>query len=182
MTEEAASGGGKAKDATKESRGRVSTRVERLDGLVGGHPDTLRDLFERGRPTDPAADLGAAPRGLLLNLEPVRNVYMMARPFARLLAADAFPWRGKTFDHGGNSGVNRIFGKSAFRFHAEVGPSRLDGRPALVLSYAEPAHKNPWPVRDVRDELRTIGPGLAIGPAFLQDKLVLWFGLEAVSS
>ena len=87
-------------------------------------------------------------------------------------------WRGKTFDHGGNSGQNLILGKPRFRFRAEVAPSALDALPALRLLYADPAFANPWPVRDLVDEIRGIAPGMAIGPVLLSGRVLGWFGLE----
>lgn len=161
---------------------RYVTRVTSLDSLVGSHPGALRTIYESGSPADPA-ELGEAPRGRVLALEPLSDVFMAVRPILKALASDLFPWKGKTFDHGGNSGYNRVFGRGVFRFRAEVGPSELDGRPTLVLSYDDPAFKNPWPVRAVKDELRSLGGGITIGPALvrLRDRrhLVLWFGLEA---
>src|SRR5215468_273175 len=135
-----------------------------LRSLVGAHPDALRRIFGGGRPTDPA-EFGDAPRGLLLSFARGRDVFLALRPLARALASGVLPWEGMTFDHGGNSGQNVVFGKKLLRFQAEVGPSALDGLPALVLRYDAPAHENPWPFRAVRDELRTIGQGVAIGPA-----------------
>ena len=108
---------------------------------------------------------------------------MLMRPIARALGSDMFPWRGKVFDHGGNSGRNVVLGKQMFRFHAEVGPSELDGRPTLRLDYSAPAFKNPWPVRAILDELRTVGEGIALGTASLdiagKKRLLFWWGLEA---
>lgn len=165
-------------------KSRPVTKVAALDELVGAHPDALRSIFVSGRPTDPA-ELGDAPRGRILALGPGVEVFMLMRPILRALATDALPWKGKVFDHGGNSGQNLVFGKQAFRFHAEVGPSALDGSPALLLRYGVAAYKNPWPVRDIVDELRTVAPGIAMGPAFLQtgeQRLLLWFGLEKKQS
>jgi hypothetical protein len=47
-----------------------------------------------------------------------------------------------------------------------------------VLDYA--AHANPWPIRAIRDELRTVGNGIAIGPALRagSSRPLFWFGLE----
>jgi hypothetical protein len=172
---------------------RVVTQVESLSALVGAHPDALAAIYRAARATDPA-DLGESPRGRLLALAKGADVYLALRPFVRALATDMLPWRGKTFDHGGNSGQNVVFGRKAFRFRAEVGPSLLDGKPALVLSYDSPAHGNPWPLRAVVDELRTVAKGVAMGPAMftgsgapltasaaprLAPTTVLWFGLEA---
>jgi hypothetical protein len=160
---------------------RIVTQVPSLSGLVGAHPDALARIYRDGRPADPA-ELGDAPRGRILALARGTDLFMIARPIVKALATDALPWRGKTFDHGGNSGQNVFFGRHVLRFHTHVGPSEIDGKPTLVLSYDEPAYKNPWPFRAIRDELRSVGPGIAIGPAFFvgggSPKVVLWFGLE----
>jgi hypothetical protein len=168
-----------ATPATSETTARrVVTQVESLSALVGAHPDALRKIYGAGRAADPA-ELGPAPRGRLLALVPTSDVFLAVRPLIRALATDLLPWRGKTFDHGGTSGQNVILGRGAFRFQAEVGPSALDGLPALLLSYDAPAHKNPWPVSAIRDELRAVGKGVAIGPAIFGGSTLLWFGLEA---
>jgi hypothetical protein len=170
-----------AKPGAAQPRKRVVGSTRSLAELVGAHPDTLRTIYGKGRPADPGA-LGERPRGRVLALGESSDAFMLLRPVVRALAKDALPWKGKIFDHGGNSGVNVIFGKHAFRFHADVGASSIDGEPTLVLRYGEPAYKNPWPVRAVIDELREVGDGVAIGPAFFTNKgersLMLWFGLE----
>lgn len=158
----------------------VYPRAASLAALVGAHHGALRSLYGAGRVTDPA-ELGDAPRGQILALGEAAALFMATRPLARLFKL--IPWEGKTFDHGGNSGKNLLFGKQLVRFHAEAVASALDGKPALVLSYDEPAYKNPWPLRAMVEELRTIGPGLAIGPALFKGRgasprLLFWFGLE----
>jgi hypothetical protein len=161
---------------------RIVTQVESLSALVGAHPDALQKIYGAARPTDPA-ELGPDPRGRLLALTPASEVFLAVRPLVRALASDLFPWRGKVFDHGGNSGQNVVLGRKVVRFRAEVAPSEIDGRPALVLTYDAPAHGNPWPLRAIRDELRTVGKGIAIGPALFTrggtSTTLLWFGLEA---
>jgi len=168
-------------DAPGQGR-RVVTQVESLSSLVGGHPDALRKIFGAGKATDPA-ELGESPRGRLLAIAAGADVFLLFRPLLRGASEyGLLPWRGKTFDHGGNSGQNVVLGRKLARFHAEVGPSHLDGRPALALTYDLPAYGNPWPLRAVRDELRTVAPGIAIGPAIFTESLpttLLWFGLEA---
>jgi hypothetical protein len=159
---------------------RVYPRAASLAALVGAHPDALRSLYGTGRATDPA-ELGDAPRGQLLAFGEAAELFLVTRPLVRLFGL--LPWEGKTFDHGGNSGKNLILGKQLVRFHAETAASALDGKPSLVLSYDVPAYKNPWPVRALVDELRTIGDGIAIGPALFKGggaspRLLLWFGLE----
>ncbi|MFT3768744.1 MAG: hypothetical protein QM820_25135 [Minicystis sp.] len=132
--------------------------------------------------TDPA-ELGDAPRGRLLALVPGADLFLLTRPVFRALASDLFPWRGKSFDHGGNSGQNVVLGRRLFRFHAEVAASVIDGRSSLVLDYG--AHDNAWPIRALRDELRTVGSGVAIGPAIFTgagaSRPLFWFGLEIAS-
>src|SRR5689334_13943059 len=156
---------------------RGASMVTTLASLVGAHPDALRKLFSEGRPADPA-ELGEVTRGLLLSIAAAEDVFLAVRPIVRLLSSGPTPWKGKTFDHGGNSGQNLVFGKPRFRFRAEVAPSAIDGKPALRLLYNDPAFANPWPLRDVSDELRGIAPGMAIGPVLHHGRVLGWFGLE----
>jgi len=160
--------------------------LDSLSVLVGAHPDALREMFGRAAAADPA-ELGDAPQGRLLALIPGADLFLLTRPILRALAggggggegASRFPWRGKSFDHGGNSGQNLVLGQRLFRFRAEVAPSLLDGRPALVLDYG--AHGNPWPVRSFVDELRKVGEGIALGQAIFRGaggpRPLFWFGL-----
>jgi hypothetical protein len=160
---------------------RIITQVASLGELVGAHPSALRDIYASGKPTDPA-ELGDAPRGRVLALTPLSRAYMLTRSVLALLAHDAMPWKGKEFDHGGNSGTNVVLGKHVLRFRTALEPSEIDGLPTLALIYGDKAFRNPWPVRAIRDELRTVGGGVAIGPAFMTWRgattPLLWFGLE----
>lgn len=159
-------------------RGRTSLpTTAALEDMVGAHPEALRSLFARGVAADPF-ELGDAPRGRLLALEPLATVHLAVRPVVRALARTSL-WSGIGFDHGGNAGFNRILGGQLMRFRTAVEPGELDGRPALVLSYERAA----WPVSALRDELRAVGPGVALGAFFLRAgarrHLLGWFGLEA---
>src|SRR4051812_30204617 len=89
---------------------RMVTQVSSLAALVGAHPSALEKIYRSGRVADPA-ELGDAPLGKFLALVPGSNAFLVMRPVIRALASDINPWRGKTFDHGGNSGENLIFGK-----------------------------------------------------------------------
>jgi hypothetical protein len=164
---------------------RIATYVGTLDDLVGAHPDALRKIYGGGRPTDPS-ELGDAPRGRVLAIEAGREVFFLVRPVIQALGSDAFPWKGKIFDHGGNAGQNVVLGRPVLRFRTELAPSDVDGKPTLSLLYDSPAFKNPWPLRNIKDELRTIAPGIAIGPASItlrgSRKLLLWFGLDHADS
>lgn len=164
-----------------------------LDELVGAHPSALRDIYASGSVTDPL-DLGDAPRGRLLALAPTEEIHFLVRPLVRALASGAMPWRGKVFD-GMGGGANVVLGQRLGAFRHEPGASMIDGRPALLLRY----DAQPWPLRAVVDELRTIGDGIAIGPALftgssgssdssgftsvggsarLAPSVLLWFGLS----
>lgn len=153
---------------------RVTTTVKSVDELVGAHPVALQAIFGANVATDPE-ELGESPRGLLLTLNGLSGAHLALRPAVRALSrGTALVWRGLRFDHGGNSGVNRLVRGESLRFHAERGPSKLDGAPALVLTY----EKSPWPLKNLRDELRTVSSGVAMGPTYLGDTIVAWFGLS----
>lgn len=149
--------------------------VTSLDELVGAHPDTLRTLFLNGQATDPR-ELGEAPRGRLLAVQPAREVNALARPIVQAIAGP-LPWRGKVLRADG-SGANVVFGREIAPFAWRTDASAIDGAPALVLSYAE----RPWPLRAIHDELRTVADGIAIGPIVAQTPagpvVIGWFGLE----
>jgi hypothetical protein len=131
----------------------------------------------------------------LADLDAVHDARMLAvrrldgprglRRVARLAASRAFPWRGKAFESTGperGAGLNRIvLAGRHFPFATRVEPSALDGRPAVLLDYDDP--RNPWVIRKVRDELRTVAPGLFLGPAMWKarggPRTVLWFAVSA---
>jgi hypothetical protein len=169
-----------AEDRPSGEAGRAAP-VTSLDELAGAHPDSLRALYAAGRATDPA-ELGDAPRGLFLAFQPARELNALVRPLLKALADGALPWKGKVFEADG-TGKNVVWGGRVVPFAYEKGPSSIDGAEALVLRYDRPEHRNPWPVRNVRDELRTIADGIAIGPALFaptaggEQKVLLWFGL-----
>jgi hypothetical protein len=157
-------------------------QVTQLDDLVGAHPNALREYFHAGTLTDPA-DLGEAPRGLLLAIEPARDIHFLVRPLVNALKSGALPWRGKVFGADG-TGANVVLGRETARFKFATGPSDIDGRPALILRYDDALLHHPWPLRNVQDELRSVGDGVAIGPALFAAseagtrKVLVWFGLE----
>lgn len=169
-------------EPARSSANAFTTRVRGLDELLGGHPEALRAIYLAGRPTDPA-ELGDEPRGLLLAMEPTREIHFLVRPILTALTGGVMPWKGKRFD-GAGTGRNVVFGRQIVPFGYDLGPSDLDGQPTLVIRYDRSEDRNPWPVRNIRDELRTIADGVAIGPALFSPsergarKVVLWFGLE----
>lgn len=162
---------------TRAAHARIATLVSTLDGLVGAHLDTLAEMFLRGALVEPE-ELGELPRGKLLALAGTEAAHLALRPVVRLLSRGFGLWEGVVFDHGGTAGANRFAGREGARFQASRGASWIDAGPALVLSY----ESAPWPLRGLRDELRLIAPGLAIGPTYYHDSVVAWFGLEARTS
>jgi hypothetical protein len=165
-----------AKSPAEKSGGkrvRVVTNVAKLDELVGGHPSAIRSMFLRGSLADPA-ELGDEPQGRLLALEPLGGMHLATRGAISAIARSG-AWTGVGFDHGGNAGYNRVLGNQrTMRFRAGVEASKLDGGPVLALTY----DRSPWPISALRDELRAVGPGMAIAATFFGDRLVLWFGLQ----
>jgi len=159
-------------------KGRIATNVTSLDTLVGAHPSALESIFAKGEAARPES-LGDRPRGRLLTLAAAREVHLALRPVIEWLSSSLMPWEGVVFDHGGNAGANLVFGRETARFRAESTSSAIDGQPALVLTYASAR----WPINLLRDELRLVNDGLAIGPTFVEiggkPHLVAWFGLEA---
>jgi hypothetical protein len=156
--------------------GRVTSQVGSLDELVGAHPDALRTLYARGRVADPR-ELGASPRGRVLALEVGSSAFLAVREVVRLLATDSSPWEGKVFASSESTGQNVVLGRRMFPFRVEHGESAVDGAPTLIIRYDEPGHGNPWPLRALRDELRAVADGVAMGPALFQGRLIGWWGL-----
>jgi hypothetical protein len=98
----------------------------------------------------------------------------------------SFPWRGKSFwpvTEGAGEGKNRVLSDRwmLYRFTTKVGPSLDDGKDAVLLDYDHP--DNPFFIRAIEDEIRTIAPGLYLGQAWLRARgkktFVLWFGLAS---
>jgi hypothetical protein len=152
-----------------------------LSELVGAHPNALRLFYEAGRVADPAV-FGASPRGRILALEAGQDIFLVLRRLFQIADTDRSPWQGKVFEPSGSAGQNVVFGRRTASFRVEHADSVIDGKPTLLLRYDDPADKNPWPIRAIRDELRSVGQGLAIGPfLFVQgptSRVVGWWGLE----
>jgi hypothetical protein len=84
---------------------------------------------------------------------------------ARVIAAliRLFVWRGKVFGRTGREGavVNKVTPFNAYSVPGQVRlePSRLDGKPAIVIDYS----KTSTVAHFIRDELREIRPGTYLG-------------------
>ncbi len=159
-------------EPARAAKSRIPTHVASLDELLGAHPDAIESLFLRSGPADPA-QLGEAPRGLVLAVTGLAPVHLATRGIVRFASQRLVPWSGVVFDHGGCAGANRLFGREVARFRAERSASLLDGEDALVLSYDAESKL----LAGLRDELRRIGPGMALGATFVRGRLAGWFGL-----
>ena len=123
--------------------------MEQLQGLSC---DELLDLF---RHSDMGRPLVGVTRGRLL----VSTDKHFPRFKVRLAN---MVWRGKTAEEGGYF-INRWIGNHTFiDSHYVIGPSWVDGRPAILVEYppGTPLFAN------LHDELREISPGLYLAPLF----------------
>ncbi len=143
-------------------------RPTSLDDLGRLSPEELMELYQKAK-TPHLADLDGKLSGRLLTVPQAQEprVRRWLEAFAR---SGLFPWQGKTFahetpEHG--HGVNRLFGErvSWFHFETSVGPSRAGDFDSVHLDYAHDG--NPPLVRDVKDEVREVAPGLWLGLAYL---------------
>lgn len=163
---------------TRRGKSKVIPRISSLETVMGAHPDALRDIYGEGLPADPSRFDGSCD-GRLLAIPRFVEAYALTRPLVTLVAKHLNPWRGQVFESGGTAGVNRLGSLHAFRFRCEASESHVDHKQTMTLHYD--GFANPWPISRFVAELRTVGDGVAIGPAFYlagpASKLVLWWGL-----
>ena len=171
--------------STPASPARITRSIARLDDLVYLEDAELRLLYESAQ-APALADLAGPLRGRMLAVPALPDVVTaLPRAWAR---TQSFPWRGKTFSprsSGDGEGINRVVSDrvSLFRFTTAIAPSRHDSRPALELDYDH--RSNPFFIRAIEDEVRTIAPGLWLGQAWLRTgkrkTFVLWFALTSAT-
>jgi hypothetical protein len=123
--------------------------LEDLDNLSACQ---LNDLFTRA---DVGHPLVGCARGKL--------IYLVDKTLTRAkLQGAAAVWRGKCACEDG-SFVNRwVGGRNAIGSQYVIGPSWVDGKPAVIIEYP-PGTKLFW---NMHDELREIAPGLYLGPVY----------------
>ncbi len=165
----------------RRAGGRAAERLT-LDDLAGKGAAELAGLYAQGGPPS-LSDLDGAPEGRMLAFAGALGRGRPFRALRRFAVQPFFPWDGKTF-HARTAeagwGINRVRAVGdLFRFETRFGPSALDGKECLILDYDLPS--NPWPIRQIHDELRDVSPGLFLGPAMWKTsrgpKLVLFFGI-----
>ena len=87
-------------------------------------------------------------------------------------------WQGKVFREDGSTAINRFAGIRIVEGSTYVGQSWMDGRPSLLLDYQHTSRL----YRNIRDEIRQVGPDLYLGAMFERTQptptLTMYFVLE----
>lgn len=157
--------------------------VEDLKHRTAGELEAMyRELPE----PEGVKQLEGKPKGEMLAItgldwKPVRD---LLRIFGD---SPVFPWLGKGFASrsevlgSGNNRLNLLgYKPEIFDFKTKLDHSVLDSRGCVLLDYD--VEENPLPIRQIRDELREVSPGLWFGPAMVNigDNYftVLWFAVD----
>jgi len=153
-----------------------------VDALLALGADALGELYAAA--SVPRVDeLDGDLRGRMLAIPRLPSA--LVAPIRAFAGSSAFPWRGKSFasqSAANGEGINRVVSDRVrlFRFGTFIGPSRAGAFDALQLDYDRPS--NPFFIRAIKDEVRTLRPGLWLGQAWLhvggRDHLALYFGLQ----
>lgn len=83
-------------------------------------------------------------------------------------------WQGKIFSLTDKILVNKIFGFRAIRARVFKGESWFDGKESTIIDY----HNTSLLASPIRDEIRSIGPGLYLGRAYLRTSTRPIFGVN----
>lgn len=136
--------------AFASSAGECACGPQTVDDLKRMSEAELMALFQAagvGRPLDGTA------KGKL--------VYLAGRNLKMRMAS--LVWTGKRARASDGWFINRwLGGVELIASHYVIGPSWVDGKPAILMDYAP---KTPL-LGNVHDELREIAPGLYLGPVF----------------
>jgi hypothetical protein len=120
------------------------------------------------------SDSGAIPNGEAKGTAIVAPGTTYTQDIAQFV--NHFAWQGKIFD--AEKGVlrNKIlpFGLSAIIAKVYKGPSWLDGKECIVLDYSETSLIAHW----IRDEIRSIEPGIYLGKVYWDKKRLIDFALD----
>ena len=135
--------------------------------LLNMSSDSLDDLFRESLPGD-------IPNG------EAQGTAILA-PGTRYTAEIAemvnhFAWQGKNFDAATGTLKNRILplGLSAILAKVYRGESWLDKKDCIILDYSETSMLAHW----IRDEIRTIGPGMYLGVVYWNTTKLIHFVLQ----
>jgi hypothetical protein len=141
--------------------------VADVSDLLRMSSDELDELFRRSTG-------GELPDGEAEGTVLVQSGTKLAGPAAKLI--HFFAWKGKVFDRDKGELRNEIlpFGIEAVRAKVYRDDSWLDGKETIVLDYSKTSLVAHW----IRDEIRTVGPGLYLGLVFWERDKVLHFALQ----
>ena len=149
-------------------------------------PQSLTPLTMEALVRTDRSDLEALYRGANAGTMPVGSLPGRAIPSpgtrktVRQSKLIGLLWKGKEFPADGVM-VNRLaLGLKAVRADVYYGESWLDGRPAIVLDYANTSRR----FGDARDEMREIAPGLYLGITYVrkcpEPKLAMFYTLQVI--
>ena len=141
--------------------------VADVSDLLRMSSDELDELFRQSTG-------GELPDGEAEGTVLVQSGTKLAGPAAKLI--HFFAWKGKVFDRDKGELRNEIlpFGIEAVRAKVYRDDSWLDGKETIVLDYSKTSLVAHW----IRDEIRTVGPGLYLGLVFWERNKVLHFALQ----
>jgi hypothetical protein len=122
------------------------------DALIRMSPAELDWLYR-------SSCAGMMPRGKVKG-------YVILSPGSERAAATArvarLWWQGKVFRDDGTTAVNRFAGIRIVEGSTYIAQSWMDGQPSLILDYQHTSRI----YRNVRDEIRQVGPNLYLGAMF----------------
>jgi hypothetical protein len=138
-----------------------------VPALVRMSQDELDALFRQ-------SEAGEIPRGEGKGTVLVAPGTALAGPAAKVV--HYLVWQGKVFDPDKGELRNEIlpFGLHAVRAKVYHGASWLDGKDAIVLDYSHTSLVAHW----IRDEIRTVAPGVYLGVVYWDKAKILHFALE----
>jgi hypothetical protein len=165
----------------------VPRTIVALDRLLDLPVPELERMYETAK-TPAIPEVSGDLRGRMLAWPVLSDRHGVQGFFRAFAGSKAFPWRGKSFyprDGAHGEGINRIIRDrfKLFRFDTFIGKSRQGDFDALQLDYDLPG--NPPIIRSIKDEIRTVEPGVWLGQAWFVTQrtkfLWLYFGLARAS-
>jgi hypothetical protein len=173
---------------SQETTRTFRTPPHSLSSLARESFTALGAMYAQAASPTSLKELSGTPRGRMLAVRGLSSDDLLGSRLRAFAGSRSFVWDGKSFtahSHTAGQGINRVRvpavlgSQNLFPFHTCIGPSRVDGRPAILLDYELP--ENPGYIRRVHDEVRSVAPGLYLGPAMWKHRgdvtTVLYFAL-----